>query len=697
MSTFDVAGSYEREAFENFLDEFLPEDFKPGEEQVFFRSSIMNGDNSFMLGVCDSLDLAVYELNQIKDSDPRVTITKETVKLMKNFCPKNNVLAVFYNKDSNQWRFSLITSDVSVSDNGRVRQKFSNPHRYSFLLGDGCKRHTPESMLFDGGHAKTVRDLEDLKSRFAIETVSDNFFHEYKVFYEDFVQFITGNRYIKKSDGKYVKERIHDSNKTIFPAFIKAANSVEADAQKLVRDYIKKMMGRLVFLQFMQKKGWLGVEVNDDTWTTGDKNFTYNLFQNASDAEKKDFMASVLEPMFFGMLNTPKEDRKRKFREEGWNIFLLDRFKKIPYLNGGLFAKDILDDIKIKFPKEMFCNPEKEEIERTFIGKDENYDYKASCGLLDFFNLYNFTIDESDPADVEVGVDPEMLGKIFENLLEDNKDKGAFYTPKEIVNYMCKESLISYLCTESKGLISEADLRLFVETQKIPESWTDEEKKSVTNYLETVKICDPAVGSGAFPMGLLNLLFNCRHALNEDEKFSRAEIKMHIVQNSIYGVDIEKGAVDIARLRFWLSIMVDADRPEPLPNLDYKIMQGNSLIESYKGIDLSKLTKKDNSSQPGLVSFDDDDNIRNLTDALKGYFFPENVEAKEKIQKQIEINIETLLNSRLVPKNIIEELTGKDRKIYGNTEFFLWHTWFSDVFNRPSKEGFDIVIGNPPY
>jgi hypothetical protein len=407
-------------------------------------------------------------------------------------------------------------------------------------------------------------------------------------------------------------------------------NNVEKDAQKLVRDYIKKMMGRLVFLQFMQKKRWLGVEQDDKCWSTGDTNFVYTLFKNSSSAEQNDFLTKVLDPLFFGMLNTPKEDRKEKFANEKWDLTLLDRFKKIPYLNGGLFAKDELDAIKVKFPKEMLCNPDNEDVERVFRGKNNPYDYEASCGLLDFFNRYNFTIDESDPADIEVGVDPEMLGKIFENLLEDNKEKGAFYTPKEIVNYMCKESLIAYLCSKSGSDITETDIRAFVETLTVPENWGKEEKKAITKYLEVVKICDPAVGSGAFPMGLLNLLFNCRHLLNDEEQLSRAEIKMHIVQNSIYGVDIEKGAVDIARLRFWLSIVVDAVKPEPLPNLDYKIMQGNSLIESYGNTDLSHLLTTVSDSL-----FDaDTDQIASLQNAIQGYYLPHDNKAKEKWNSQ---------------------------------------------------------------
>ena len=207
--------------------------------------------------------------------------------------------------------------------------------------------------------------------------------------------------------------------------------------------------------------------------------------------------------------------------------------------------------------------------------------------LLDFFASYNFTIDENDPDDAEVGVDPEMLGRIFENLLEDNKDKGAFYTPKEIVSYMCRESLIAYLQTGIDDEPTKEAIRQFVTTHQVQEHLPE----NTDQLLKDVKICDPAIGSGAFPMGLLKELFLCRTALEGISQHQAAEIKKHIIQQNVYGVDIERGAVDIARLRFWLSLIVDEETPQALPNLDFKIMQGNSLLEQYKGVDLSTMTE----------------------------------------------------------------------------------------------------------
>ena len=309
--------------------------------------------------------------------------------------------------------------------------------------------------------------------------------------------------------------------------------------EKKIRDYIKKMMGRITFLHFLQRKGWM----------CGDLNYMQNLFQRSS--HQDDYLDAVLEPLFFGILNTKPEQREALFEKYSWDKTLLAEWSDIPYLNGGLFERDENDEPESKFPAEYF--------ERLF----------------NFFSEYNFTIDENDPNDAEVGVDPEMLGKIFENLLEDNKDKGAFYTPKEIVRYMCQESLIAYL--ETNTSIAKEKIRNFVLSPEdgiadISEKW----RCSLIKALENVKICDPAIGSGAFPMGLLNELLKCREALvetstlwrlNESEKpkYNRAEIKKSIIQNNIYGVDIEKGAVDIARLRFWLSIVVDEEHHRLCP------------------------------------------------------------------------------------------------------------------------------------
>lgn len=304
---------------------------------------------------------------------------------------------------------------------------------------------------------------------------------------------------------------------------------------------------------------------------------------------------------------------------------------------------------------------------------------------------YNFTIDENDPDDAQVGVDPEMLGRIFENLLEDNKDKGAYYTPKEIVRYMCRQSLVAYLVTDIEDESKKQQVADFVRNYDVELLGGNQSDfaQFIDDRLKEVKICDPAIGSGAFPMGLLKELFLCRGAI---ENFSNAaDIKRHIIQKNIYGVDYERGAVDIARLRFWLTLVVDEETPHTLPNLDFKIMQGNSLFEWYEGVDLrgivgevgDTITFREKTNNPTFIK-----------KWLDQYFETNNHEERIRLRGKISGAVEGLIESN--NPALRDKLFDLD--IAANNSFFLWHTWFNDVFKRAEGNGgFDIVIGNPPY
>ena len=416
-------------------------------------------------------------------------------------------------------------------------------------------------------------------------------------------------------------------------------------------------MGRIVFLQFLQKKGWLGVPVNA-AWGEGDSEFIQNLFARCQD--KDHFIDNVLEKLFEDLNSERTNDLVSS--AVGSQI-------RVPYLNGGLFEREATDETEFPLPA------------------------KYMQSLLDFFASYNFTIDENDPDDAEVGVDPEMLGRIFENLLEDNKDKGAFYTPKEIVSYMCRESLIAYLQTGIEDEATKEGIRQFVTTHDAATLGTNDRfRQQVDEALKNVKICDPAIGSGAFPMGLLKELFQCRTSLEGISQHQTAEIKKHIIQQNIYGVDIERGAVDIARLRFWLSLIVDEETPQALPNLDFKIMQGNSLLEQYKGVDLSNATQLKIETHEGFQfqMFDDilDVYRLDLRKMLAKYYDCTNHHEKQSLRKEIVENVKKQLAEQSINVDF------GDLDLSGNNQFMLWHTWFYDVF---SQGGFDIVIGNPPY
>lgn len=626
-----------------FLQNFFnATELKEGPEKIIGSTS----DNGYYLGNIDTTDsyrIGLFHYNITKGSvaNRRVGLRN----LVKSFINPtwgefDAALVVFDSGD--HWRLSFICD---------IKGEATSPKRYTYVFGSDDLLYRTPIERFNFLKKKGI-SFENVKTAFSVEALSNEFFDRYREQYADFIQYITGKRFVKVGS-KWEEKRLSKPNAALMEAF--------DYNEKKIRDYVKKMMGRITFLHFLQRKGWM----------CGDLNYMQNMFENS--LYKNDYLDSVLEPLFFGILNTKPAERENLFADYDWDKSLLNEWKDIPYLNGGLFERDKEDEPESRFPADYFKR------------------------LFQFFSEYNFTIDENDPNDAEVGVDPEMLGKIFENLLEDNKDKGAFYTPKEIVRYMCQESLIAYL--ETNTSIAKDKIRQFVLSPEegvkdIPEN----KKPKLLTALENVKICDPAIGSGAFPMGLLNELLHCREVLSGDH-YDRAEIKKSIIQNNIYGVDIEKGAVDIARLRFWLSIVVDEETPSPLPNLDYKIMQGNSLIESFMGVDLSKLTyeKEYKKDKEEISLFDNEKNRlqKTVSHLLFSYYCCSDHDRKMTLQQEISDTINKQLEAQAYDSTILDKL--KTINLAENSNFFLWHTWFSDVFNRDDKEGFDIVIGNPPY
>ena len=553
---------------------------------------------------------------------------------------------LFHYEDDTRWDWRFTYCRKSAK-----KEEATDSKRFTFLLGPGQSCRTAADNFIALYEKRESLEIKNIEEAFNVEALSKEFFGKYKAQYEAFVNYMVDPANGMRQD--FIDTHFDHSSMT--------TEKIRDREEKPIRDYVKKLLGRIVFLHFLQKKGWLGVPAGKE-WGEGDRDFMLKLFENASPEQKENFLDEVLEGLFANGLDTNRSDNGDVY-DTGVQGFCNCR---IPYLNGGLFERDALDEKTSRFPAKYFES------------------------LLTMLSQYNFTIDENDPNDAEVGVDPEMLGRIFENLLEDNKDKGAFYTPKEIVQYMCRESLIAYLQTAQKEDDKER-IRQFVITHDV--DLLGELKEEVEQKLIDVKICDPAIGSGAFPMGLLRELFFCRSAIEPNIVEKAADIKRHIIQNNIYGVDIERGAVEIARLRFWLALIVDEKSPEVLPNLDFKIMQGNSLLEQYKGVDLSAMTKRTVDVGNQLTFFNDmlDVYCKELRDKLAEYY------ACPEHSKKVELRNEI---AELVKQQLIEQhiyIDFEDLDLSANSQFFLWHTWFHDVFSRPSKEGFDIVIGNPPY
>lgn len=640
MTRIEIQELLERPYNQNDWKDFLQSHFTNnklyGEVQTIQLAQNPISKHCVTLGnyeVDDFTKIGIFEI-QIND---KVNITRNRVALrniLKDITAQvAGAMVVFVQGD--KWRFSYISKrKVKNKNTNLIEDKETAPKRFTYLFGKGEKARTA-SDRFEKLINKQQQNifqllsLNDFEEAFSVEALSKDFFKKYKDTYEDFVEYLTGKRY-KKQGNKFVEQEVTEPNHQLKELF------KSSEPEREARDFCKRMMGRIVFLYFIQKKGWLAVPQSKN-WGEGNMNYLYDLFKNSNNEDN--FYSKELVPLFFTTLNDVNSENE-------------DRTLRFPYLNGGLFDNTLDEKYnELKLPKIIF---EK---------------------LFKYFNDFNFTIHEDAPDEQTVAVDPEMLGHIFENLLEDNKDKGAFYTPKEIVHYMCQESLKEYLVSnidfnndrDKIGLSTIDKIIHQVEIIDDEKQFAEKNAYKIIDALENVKICDPAIGSGAFPMGLLQEIFNAQIYLQElkgFKKINEAEIKKHIIQESIYGVDIDAGAVDIARLRFWLSLVVDEERPQPLPNLDFKIMQGNSLL----GIPYNSVID---------VNAD-----LKFEEYKEKYFEENNPEKKKELKEKINYYIQKILN------------TANEFSSYEiNFDFKLF---FSEVYHGDNN-GFDIVIGNPPY
>lgn len=686
----------------------------------------------------------------------------------------------FYTEGEPKWRLSLVRLDYEIKiENGRLKtaESLTPAKRYSYLVGKDEPCHTAisrfERFITDSIVSSEHPTLDDLEEAFSVEKVTDEFFNLYC-------------------------EKFHQLREQLE---LNEDFRIEAEQHNFTSaQFAKKLMGQIVFLYFLQKKGWLGVgawpnsltekeyknafyargaksrelipkvyrPIGDGTyritgaalnsisdadeevlamcvkgkpWGSGPHDFMRRLF-NIAVQRNINFFDKLLEPLFYDALN-------RNRGEQGYCPALHCR---IPFLSGGLFEPiDGYDwehnDFSI--PNEIFSNVAEK-------GRDAD-------GILDIFDRYNFTMSEDEPMEREVAIDPEMLGKVFENLLEvnDRKSKGAFYTPREIVHYMCQESLINYLTTTVTG-VEERDIRDFIlygdfmkdedtlktipvkdssgkthmefdfnKDMKIAENILSFKKKinrlkEIDDALKNVRVADPAVGSGAFPLGMLNEIVRARQNISAymaitmkpydvrmmyQMERSAHTLKYETIRNCIFAADIEPSAVDIAQLRLWLALVIDDEinpnaqtlldghkNPLPLPNLESNILCGNSLIDEFEGVRLVKESDLLGSSgeyQQELSSGRFDAIVEKLIEAQDELFRCDNTEKKKQLKEQIE-SLRNMI--------IMVQLEGCDpKKIHRYYEtrqmaskpYVLWRLDFARVFRE--KGGFDIVIGNPPY
>jgi type I restriction-modification system DNA methylase subunit len=654
--------------------QYIKDAFKPHVERYERLGTYTSPDR-------ERVDLLIIYLTQdTKLQTARTALRNFVAHHLKQRDEKDAALAAFVSPSEHAWRFSFVKMKYATEQDEQgkvsVSETLTPARRYSYLVGEGESCHTAQSrflgLLRD---STTDPSLEQIEDAFSVETVTKEFYEQYSLLFESI---------------KNELDKLLTKDAAIRAEFKQRSVSTV--------DFSKKLLGQIVFLYFIQKKGWLGVP-KGEPWGQGPRDFLRRLVTGQYGAYKN-FFNDVLEPLFFDTLATDRG-------HDAW----CDRFKsRIPFLNGGLFEP--LGDYDWKHTDILLPND-------IFTNRDHTTDGDLGTGVLDIFDRYNFTVNEAEPLEQEVAIDPEMLGKVFENLIEENRRKGfgTFYTPREIVHYMCQESLVQYLYTalnpESEPIvappsvqdglftapkplqsvlhssptretISREDLEALIRSGEQAAHYEAARKAGTVSYrpqlppsieanarlidekLRDITVCDPAIGSGAFPVGMMTEIVRARLSLtpyfNAVPERTPYHFKRHAIHHSLYGVDIDPGAVEIAKLRLWLSLVVDEDEVKqikPLPNLDYKVVVGNSLLgfpfRSHRLSDIEKLK----------------DRLFNEIDHA----------AKAQLKKEID-------------DKLTESILASARSL-GYDVSFDFETWFSEVFREHG--GFDVVIANPPY
>jgi len=683
---------------------------------------------------------------------------------------------VFYD-DSGSFRFSLIYGQAEGT-----KKSWSNFRRFTYFVSSDQTNITFKKRVGECGFTS----LDTIKDAFSVEKVTKDFYKQIADWYFWAV--------------KNVK-------------FPEAAEN-EENGRNIA---VIRLITRLIFIWFMKERKLVSPDLFN-------KNKMSALLKSLK-SDETTYYKAILQNLFFATLNTKIEDRKFRFTSsfQGKNADYMDHgiyryedyfnnqedmlavFKDIPFLNGGLF--DCLDwaaresgtgkevrfdgfsdkEVGLKMPNYLFFSEDREaDLNKDYGTKNRKYRVQ---GLLNILSAYNFTIDENDPNDQEVALDPELLGKVFENLLASfnpetattaRKATGSYYTPREIVDYMVTQSLKQYYKThldEIDDIDSKLDELLSPVTDEPDNPFNEDDSRRVAQLTEELRIVDPAVGSGAFPMGILNKLVSVLSRVDRNntlwkeaqlnavkdfpepaqkrqfeeqikERFFRKSInylrKLYLIQKCIYGVDIQPIAIEIARLRFFIALLVDEDidknNPdnqgiEPLPNLDFKLMQGNSLISEFMGINLDS---EDSDAPARLMKDETDELISRYQDKKSEFQYEPDRKKKEALKSEIETLIEQIFESKLKTqkteyytklKNIerkyasVPDIEQRNEAIRKDTEtlnrnykfdltqaerqlkefttglkikpFFAWKLYFAEVFHE--KGGFDIVIANPPY
>lgn len=639
-------------------------------------ASNKKAESAFELGSFNTADDRIIGLYLVKVK-PEVWLERNKVglrELLRSVYKHDVDGALIVFEQADKWRLSFVSEIRTFDEEGNITKKITEPKRYTYLLGKGEKTKTPVDRLFSIAGKKLY--LEEIRNAFSVEALNEEF---YKIVARHFYQLVGA------IEGKGAKAITYDRVLNL-PIGKPSDNA----SKKIYQEFAVRLIGRTVFCWFLKvKKSVEGISLLPEHLLS-------------SDAVKKNpnYYHSILEILFFQTLNTPMPER--------WQG-LPNGCEQIPFLNGGLFEPQTED----------YYKPNKttgfSEYLNTLRIPDEWFKE-----LFENLEQYNFTIDENSVVDIEVSVDPEMLGRIFENLLAEidpdsgetaRKATGSFYTPREIVDYMATESLVLYLHNQTQ-FDKELLKPIFKIDSEISFSKSDSEK--ILEALDRLKILDPACGSGAFPMGVLQKIVMALQKLDrnaewwKNRQISRIENallrkqvkeklelttveyarKIGVIQNTLYGVDIQPIAAEISKLRCFLTLIVDENidetKPnrgvEPLPNLEFKFVTADALLQLPP-------EKQQTSLFDNRAELEKLQEIR--LDYLQSYGAHKN-ELKEKFQDlQKQIFKEQLKNNA---REDSRAYLISSWKPFSNEKV----DWFDPLWMYGVND-FDIVIGNPPY
>ena len=594
-----------------------------------------------------------------------------------------------YRKDESVLRFSYVSETWGFNKQGEYEKVSTDTMRYTYLLGEGRGCRTAIDQFTTLKNSKQA--LSDITAAFSVEALTKQFYGELFDWYLWAVDPTSG---------------ISFPNDT----------AIEEDDRDNIETKIIRMITRIMFVWFIKQKNLVPNHLfNPEYVHTILKDFDEESTTNGN------YYNAILQNLFFATLNRAIEDEdgnKRKFAtaskrdiktlyryEELFSISkqqVIDMFAEVPFLNGGLF--ECLDKTKTIDGVEQAYNFDGfSRNDRTFA--DGCYRYRAVVpntlffdekrGLFSILNKYNFTIEENTPEEQQVALDPELLGKVFENLLgaynPETKEtarnqSGSFYTPREIVKYMVDESLIAYLGE------SDFNRSLFAPDFKY-ETTHAEKYKTVADKLKAVKVLDPACGSGAFPMGLLNRMVEVLQRIEPDTNVY--EQKLAIIENCLYGSDIQSIAAQITKLRFFISLIVDCERDASkpnfgiptLPNLETKFVSANSLIGKKKREAQLKLFENPE-IEPTKIE---------LAKVRHEHFMAKSASAKRRLREKDQELREKLAKLLADDNNFAPEdakqLAAWNPYDQNAVSKFFDPEWMFGLNEHP----FDIVIGNPPY